>query len=346
MNKNNPGKFVLHAGPHKTATTYLQLNFYKDRGALKKGGWLYPTDFGIQDGHPNAHHDAAHDADAYLGAEGTKRTDVTKLARKLQRRGENLLLSAEGFSVWSRRQYELLADRLGYDVIDVVYAVRDPVKMFASHWGEEIKQGSTSSMTERLSRHLADPMASRVMNPLVDLRPLINSDRVRVHAIPFELLKAQKIDIYQHFCDKILGLPGMEPRQSSPKNTAFPIELTEFLRMLTLMQSGGERRVGSAFRLDFIAKTTPAERAEFVRLIKAEALNARRVLKIPADASYRKRLEAMVKTALEPYWTLPVGDAPIFDQEDQRLVYFNEFSLWNNEQVHSAAQDVLTKMGY
>ncbi|MGS7457465.1 hypothetical protein, partial [Mycobacterium tuberculosis] len=34
--------FVLHVGPHKTATTWLQRNFHHNAGALEKAGWLYP----------------------------------------------------------------------------------------------------------------------------------------------------------------------------------------------------------------------------------------------------------------------------------------------------------------
>ena len=34
--------FVLHVGPHKTATTWMQTNLHFNAAALEKAGWLYP----------------------------------------------------------------------------------------------------------------------------------------------------------------------------------------------------------------------------------------------------------------------------------------------------------------
>jgi hypothetical protein len=34
---------VVHIGPRKTATTYLQRNFYLRRAELLAKGWLYPV---------------------------------------------------------------------------------------------------------------------------------------------------------------------------------------------------------------------------------------------------------------------------------------------------------------
>ena len=59
--------FVIYIGPRKTATTYLQSNFYRNRKALEARGWHYPI---IALRAQNAHHQVVSSRDEVLAGEG------------------------------------------------------------------------------------------------------------------------------------------------------------------------------------------------------------------------------------------------------------------------------------
>ncbi len=110
MTQSDAQRLVLHVGPHKTATTYMQTNFARLRLRLAQAGWIYPDAVGIQAGIPEAHHDLAYRAETYFWPNRDNHHQLTQLANLLQCNRKNLLLSAEGFSMWSLPQYLRLAD--------------------------------------------------------------------------------------------------------------------------------------------------------------------------------------------------------------------------------------------
>lgn len=337
-------RMVLHVGPHKTATTYLQSNFAMVRPHLSRAGWHYPANVGIQPGIPDAHHDLSYRAETYFWPGRENHRQLTDLAAKLDRSGKNLLLSAEGFSMWPLSQYLRLADILGFAQIEVIYALRDPVALMQSYWAEEVKQGMTSSLPDRIMTAMLDPMRTRLLNPLIDLNPLIGSDRVTLHLLPFEHLKAAGVDLFTHICDKVLGLGALSPKVDGPVNVGFPIEQTEFLRLMSLMHGAGRADIGPALRMAFIQKTTPTERANWnatVRQAAAEALQQRIV---PADAFFRLAVENRVTDRAAAFCTIPVPPQGIFNRQDVRLVSYEPFLLWNTPAVRRLAQDVLDRL--
>ncbi len=337
-------RFVLHVGPHKTATTYVQSNLAMCRPHLSRKGWLYPANVGIQPGIPDAHHDLSYRAETYFWPGRENHRQLTDLAASLDRSGKNLLLSAEGFSMWSLSQYLRLADVLGFARIEVVYALRDPVALMQSYWAEEVKQGMTASLPDRIMMAMLDPMRTRLLNPLIDLNPLIGSDRVTLHLLPFEHLKVAGVDLFTHICDRILGLGALLPKVEGPVNVGFPIEQTEFLRMMSLMHGQGRPDIGPALRMAFIQKTTPTERANWNTTIKQAAAAALQLRLVPADAFFRLAVENRVTDRAAAFCTMPVPAQGIFNRRDVQLVSYEPFLLWNTPTVRRLAQDVLDRL--
>jgi len=56
---------ILHIGPHKTATTYIQQSLASSRKALEKSGWIYPI---LGSNNTAGHHDLAHKPELYLNS--------------------------------------------------------------------------------------------------------------------------------------------------------------------------------------------------------------------------------------------------------------------------------------
>lgn len=341
----NPSpRLVLHVGPHKTATTYIQNNLAAYRTKLSDDGWIYPDDLGIADGVPEAHHDLSYRAETYFWPGRENHHQLTGLAAKIRATGKNLLLSAEGFSMWALSQYLRLADVLGFPKVEVVYALRDPVTLLHSYWAEEVKQGMTASFPDRIAGVTLDPLRARLLNPLFDLNPLISSDRIVLHVIPFEILKAQQIDIFSHLCDRVLGLGPLPPKITGLVNQGFPIEQTELLRMLTLIHGKGQTGQGPDFRMRFIRRTTPTERSEWNARIRDAASDALREVAVPADALFRIAIESRVIDRAGAFTTLPIQDGDLFNRTARSLPYYDDFLFWNNPVVKALADTILTRI--
>ena len=231
---------VIHVGPHKTATTYIQHYLYRNARRLKRQGWTYPEIEGavIRD----AHHDLAHQADVFLG-QGTPQNDMLRGWADL---GPNLLLSAEGFRMWDADRFDRLADALGATDYVLVYALREPISALWSYWAEEVKQGQTIPLAEKFGRFACNPMTSILMNACIDFERYRGSPRAGLSVMPFDLLVADEVDIAAHMVEVVLGVSTEGFAVPRRANERIPIELTEFLRMISIVRSGGARagRVG------------------------------------------------------------------------------------------------------
>lgn len=345
MTQTNKQRLVLHVGPHKTATTYIQQNLNACRANLLQMGWIYPDNACVSEQNPGAHHDLAHRAESYLSSDRENHHQLTELATLLQHSGKNLILSAEGFSRWSLSKYHRLADILGFQEFEVVYALRDPVALIHSYWAEEVKQGRTVSFPDRIAGATLDPMRSRLLNPLMDINPLISSDRIKLRIIPFEVLKASKTDIFSHICSEVLGIEPLSPEITGLVNAGFPIEQTEFLRFMTLLHFQGRTNVGSELRMAFIRKTKSGERDIWNEQLRQWAKDAVRHLRLPADALFRMVIEQRVVARAQAYFTTPVAEGALFNRQEKTISFYDDFLFWNNPEVNRLALDVLERMG-
>lgn len=329
---------TVHIGPHKTATSYLQENFRATRAELEAQGCTYPEALAGTD---SAHHHIAYNPDAYLDASGKHHGDLAALAKAGHK---HILLSSEAFRTWEIGQFEALMRNLGESRINIVYAVRDPISTFESFWAEEVKQGSIFGLSERFAANFGDPLASRLLNPLVELEPLLNAPWARLQIIPFDVLRARKMDIYAHFTSAVLGLGELAPKTTRPVNVSYPVQLTEFLRAMTILSAGGKRRIGSELRIKFISKTTPAERDRIVALMRTEARPARRAVNFAARVSWKTELEGLLRARLADVWTLDPGDTPLFVNEEQTYIYYNEHQLLSLPAIRGVIDDIMGRL--
>ncbi len=346
-------RLVLHVGPHKTASSYVQENLFKSARSLQTHGWTYPREG--TDGQ-RAHHHLAHNAADYLprnagGVDAktpklaaTLAPKLASLAARTEKTGQNLVFSAEGMCRWKPTQFEALGDLLGFETIELVFVVRDPLDLFPSFWSEEVKQGHTLGFADRFAREFAAPFSSYMLNPMQLLGPLLRRKRLRLHVVPYDVLRREDLDIFEHICQRILGIPGIRARHVKPVNRGYPIELTEFLRLLTLMHSDDAAHIGSEFRLGFIRDTSAGERRQMVQLMKTSAAHARRVIKVPEGISLRSGVENLLRKNLDHEWSLDIGEAGIFRPAEQRFVYYNEYLLWKTDAIRSAAEQLLRRL--
>lgn len=328
---------VFHAGPHKTATTYLQENLGWARRTLAGHGWYYPRQ---GTGRHAGHHELAGALDDWLSPGSAGHGILKRLAGR-----ERLVLSAEAAARWAPGRFHALADVLGRDRIDVVHALRDPVDLFQSHWAEQIKQGQTWSLADRMAQHFADPWSSGLLNPLPVLRALHEDPRIRLHVIPFEVLKARRLDIFTHFCAAVLGLQDIDPPVRAARNVGRSAHETEFLRLVTLVVASGEtRRIPSDLRRRFDARFRSDERRGLGELIRLHGQPARRVVTFPAPLPFKTELAARLRPLLDGCWTLDPGADPIFGETPQSYVYYDALTLMQVPQIAEAVAAALDRL--
>jgi len=338
----NKTRLVLHVGPHKTASSYIQENLSQNRRVLSEHGWTYPSE--TTNGQAG-HHDLAHNAADYLSPSSERHRTLTELASNVRQNSHNLVLSAEGFCRWNRKTLNTLATILGFEEYEIVYVVRDPLDVFPSFWAEEVKQGHSLAFSDRFAREFADPLGSRLLNPMNDLAPLLAEPRARLHVIPYDVLKTREIDIFEHVMQDILQVPSIKARYTKPVNKKYSIELTEFLRYLTLLYGEGKPYIGSTFRLQFTEKFDARKLAYFARVVRENASNARRVIKVPGDVAFRTRVETVLKNRLAKSWTVEFSeDERLFSEDERRFVYYDSYLLSTSKAVRSAADDVLSEL--
>ena len=167
---------VLHIGPHKTGSTYIQKRLLENRDAFAAMGVVYPdVGIDIQYGHHRIAELAKHrDAEGLRQILGSVETAQARC----------LILSSENF------------DQLGVDEIAefkgilpeagevrVIYYVRNPTDMLLSIWQENVKHGATRSFFEFAEPHISRPLASALLNNTIVLdryRKVFGAERIRV----------------------------------------------------------------------------------------------------------------------------------------------------------------------
>lgn len=335
-------RLVLHIGPHKTASSYIQVNLDRARSALAGQGWLYPRD--CTDG-LEAHHQLAHNADDFLPDTAPHHDTLLKMGETARAKGQNIILSAEGFCRWKPDNFDRLADILGFETYELVYVIRDHLDLFPSLWAEEVKQGRSLGFAERFAREFADPLGSCILNPMRDINPLLARDRARLHAIPYDCLKPRGIDIFEHLAGTILGLDGFSAVHDKPVNVKYPIELTEFLRLMTLIHGRGQPHIGPELRLRFTNVVSGKERQELRELVRETAAHARRVITVPGESIVRNRIELNLKKHLAPHWSVEIGENDsLFSPEPRKFVYYDTYLLAMTDPVREAAEAMLRRL--
>lgn len=258
--------FVLHVGPHKTATTWLQHNFHANARALEAAGWLYP-----QTGERVrvAHHDLSDNADEILDDASDKVAEIRRIAQKARALKLNLLLSSEGFRNWKPAHITRLRDLVGQEM-RIVYCLRDPASLLYSFWAQQIKTGQKLSFPAFRSRHFKARMKSPILNPLTEVRRFAEIPDASLTLLTYDEIRRQKRDIFDVFVTEILGLPPLpHVDQGATGNERIPLELTEFMRLMLIR--AGDWRAFSDVNIGrmFQHFTTDEARSEIVATVGA-----------------------------------------------------------------------------
>lgn len=223
-------RFVIHVGPHKTGTKYLQHSLTRNRLWLEAHGVLYPDLWAVAD--VPAHTELA----ALIGrqAHGVR----TKFDQLRDSGFPTILLSSEDLSDQSETAFRYLADLISPSSVSVVFYCRRWSELLFSGWQETVKQGHTMPFPEFCAHHLANQQGSTIINfgmVLDRLAAAFGLDGVSI--VSYSHLADDGQDILRHFTSEILGInEALEPQQRM--NESMSLFDAELLRVVNALGTG------------------------------------------------------------------------------------------------------------
>lgn len=224
--------FLVHVGPHKTGTTYLQLRLAAARDRLRTHGVCYPDIWDSAPGEPS------HRKLVVALRIGNAAELRAQFADVRMSGADVVLISAEGIGHLDHTALDLLACLIGADRVTIIFYCRRWSEILPSLWQETVKHGDDDTLPEFLARHLADPIGSPVLNLTHALdRYARVFGRSNVAVVSYSNLADQRLDLAEHFVTTFLphlrqiaaDLPA--PREQRP-NQSISAQDIEIVRAL------------------------------------------------------------------------------------------------------------------
>jgi hypothetical protein len=241
-------EFVIHIGPHKTGTTYLQLHFRALRAALEERGTVFPEFWELAPGNPSQLPLTQQLRDGKLGLLRSR------FAELLAGGAERILLSSEDLSNLEPPALELLRTLIGGNPVQFVFYLRRWSELVPSSWQEGMKHGQYRTLPEFILSHIQQPLLSRLLNfdlKLSRFADVFGADSIKL--VSYSELRDRNIDLFKHFAASFLDWPDAHARRklTSPNSSRAP-EIAELLRAVNAMtaQRGGTPDAALRRRLD------------------------------------------------------------------------------------------------
>lgn len=314
---------VLHVGPHKTATTWLQHNFYHNADALEQAGWLYPkTGVRVR----VAHHDLSDNPDQVLNGASAKVRELERIAEKAAEKKLDILLSSEGFRNWKKEHLEALKAIMAPHEMRIVYCVRDPASTLYSFWAQQVRTGTELTFPDFMEKQFQKPLRSRILNPLMEIDALAELPGASLTILLYDEIRRQNRDIFDVFVEDILHLPRLPHAEDARANDRQPIEMTEFMRLI-LVRIGNWRdnadvNIGRVFHY----MLPKSKQARIIRAVSAVE-GARRVAVIDRSRPIFARVERDLLDRYRDRMVPQPADGHLFLDGPEECPYYDEQAL-------------------
>ena len=329
---------VLHVGPHKTATTWLQRNFHHNAAALEKAGWLYP-----QTGErvAIAHHDLSDNAKSIQDDGSRKVAQIRKILARAEEKNLNILLSSEGFDKWRPNTLARLRKLVAPHELTIVYTLRDPISLVYSIWLQKVKTGGPKTFPEHYAEQVRKADKSRALDPLSDIEKFAAIENSRLTVLLYDEIARQKRDIFDVFCEDILKVGRLPHDDAGTANDREPLEMTEFMRAMVLRMGrwrGDDRvNVGRVFKHMLLDAT----RKEIVAAVAAVP-QARRTMVVPRDDDALVKMERRLLKRHSAVM-VPAPADKLFLEGPAKCDYYDETVLEADPKVKALLDDLTKK---
>jgi hypothetical protein len=236
--------FIIHIGPHKTGTTYLQKTFFDNKEKLLENGILYPAE-GLQV-HWGQHMIAEH-------LRIKNYSIVEDYISKIKNSDEDILISSENFDRLKIDDIFFLKSLLDEYNVKIIFVKRSLGALLVSNWQESIKYGEQHSWKSYCLEHITKAFASGVINTnkiLDNYSEIFGFDCISI--INYDTLINEKIDICDAFFD-LLNKPMLQGIGSKEYiNKSISAIDIEILRSLNILYSKHKKDPQDSIREAYI----------------------------------------------------------------------------------------------
>ncbi|MFM1964307.1 MAG: hypothetical protein RL134_32 [Actinomycetota bacterium] len=149
-------RLIVHIGPRKTGTTYLQRVLQQLSPSLKAQGVLYPTDYRGEDDYNHVgavsdltHNEESKESNRWTGKDGS---GWTGLAGAIANWDGTAIISAEMIGGLRPPAARRMLDGLSASTIDVVITMRDLGRILPSSWQQHVRNTHTQNYRRYLAR--------------------------------------------------------------------------------------------------------------------------------------------------------------------------------------------------
>lgn len=237
-------RIVIHVGPHKTGTTFLQSALARARHTLLKQGIFYPSVWFPPDG--NTSHGLIYDL--------LRKNDIDLLTAQLNEvlhtACHTAVISSEALADLSAAEIASLRQlTLGYDTRVVIYC-RSWVARMVSGWKETVRHGNTETLPEFCAIHLGNASQSNQVNFGVLIEEYARQfGRDSIYLVCYDHLVKSGTNLAEHFLARFCGWNGQDsppPKMIYESLSVFEAEIARSLNVLNPML--GERYVWNLAR--------------------------------------------------------------------------------------------------
>lgn len=153
-------RLIVHIGPRKTGTTYLQRVLQQLSPSLKAKGVLYPTDYRGQEDYNHVgavsdltHNEESKESNRWTGKDGS---GWTGLASTVAAWDGTAIISAEMIGGLRPAAAQRMLDGLSASTIDIVITMRDLGRILPSSWQQHVRNTHTQSYRRYLERRASE----------------------------------------------------------------------------------------------------------------------------------------------------------------------------------------------
>lgn len=153
-------RLVLHIGPRKTGTTYLQRVLQQLAPGLETQGILYPTHYRDEEDYNHVgavtdltHNEESRESNRWTGRDGS---DWQGLADQVGAWDGAVILSAEMLGGLRPPAAQRVINGLPHKTVDVVITMRDLGRIFPSSWQQHIRNTHTQDYRSYIKRRVEE----------------------------------------------------------------------------------------------------------------------------------------------------------------------------------------------
>lgn len=226
---------ILHCGPQKTGSTYLQSNLFAQREQLAARDVHYMLQM-APDAPANTKRSELGNWLRHCAAE-----ELAALGRGIPR-NKRVVISDEMLADLRPPRVKLLAECWPRRQVDAVFYFRRWSDRLPSYWVQRVKEGEGRSFAEWLAQTTADRMLRRWSDDWIwsAWRVLGGASRLRI--LSYDGIRAAGRDLYEDFLQTCLGVADAKVEMERPRNVSPPPVEVELIRaMAKLAQAQGTR---------------------------------------------------------------------------------------------------------